>query len=31
LEAAALTEAIAELGGSVVPKVNWSVPRDAEW
>jgi hypothetical protein len=28
---AALTEAIAELGGAVVPKLNWSVPRDVEW
>jgi hypothetical protein len=28
---AALTEVIAELGGAVVPKLNWSVPRDAEW
>jgi len=28
---AALTEAIAELGGAVVPKLNWSVPRDAAW
>lgn len=27
----ALKEAIAELGGAVVPKLNWSVPRDAAW
>ncbi len=28
---AALGEAIAALGGAVVPKLNWSVPRDATW
>lgn len=27
----ALTEALAELGGQAVPKMNWSVPRDAAW
>lgn len=26
-----LTEAIATLGGSVVPKLNWSAPKDATW
>lgn len=26
-----LTEAIAALGGSVVPKLNWSAPKDATW
>ena len=28
---AALTAAIEALGGAVCPKLNWSVPRDAEW
>ena len=26
-----LSEAIAALGGSVVPKLNWSAPKDATW
>ena len=26
-----LTEAIAALGGSVIPKLNWSAPKDATW
>lgn len=28
---AAITNTIAELGGSVVPKLNWSAPKDATW
>ncbi|MCJ1249905.1 hypothetical protein MMC30_007131 [Trapelia coarctata] len=28
---AAITRTIAELGGSVVPKLNWSAPKDATW
>lgn len=27
----AITAAIADLGGSVVPKLNWSAPKDATW
>lgn len=26
-----IEEAIAELGGSVIPKLNWSCPKDATW
>ena len=29
--AAAVRVAIGELGGSVLPKLNWSAPRDASW
>lgn len=28
---AAISNTIAELGGSVVPKLNWSAPKDATW
>jgi hypothetical protein len=27
----AITKTIAELGGSIVPKLNWSAPKDATW
>lgn len=26
-----ITEAVAALGGSVIPKLNWSAPKDATW
>lgn len=26
-----VTETIADLGGAVMPKLNWSAPRDAQW
>ena len=29
--AAAVRAAIAELGGAILPKLNWSAPRDASW
>jgi hypothetical protein len=28
---AAISKTIAELGGSIVPKLNWSAPKDATW
>eukprot|EP00899_Mesostigma_viride_P014970 jgi/Mesvir1/23474/Mv22323-RA.1 len=28
---ASINEAIKELGGAVVPKLNWSCPKDAQW